>query len=151
VWSTRRSGYGAGVRRSRRSRVPARDIVTLLVDALATYRITRLLVTDGICDRPREAVLARLREREHTKLVELVECPWCTGFWVAGAVVVARRAAPRPWGLVAEILSYSAAAGIFASAVRSMDDQHDMAEEIQEEREEDRAQLTLEGLREPVR
>jgi hypothetical protein len=140
------------MRRQRRSNAAAHDIVPLVVDALATYRVTRLLVSDGICDRPREVVLARLRERNHTKLLELIECPWCIGFWVAGAVAIARRTAPRPWAFAAEIFSLSAAAGILASAVRSMDDEHTVSEEIREELEEDRVPLAVESLRaEPTR
>jgi len=102
-----------------------------VVDALAAYRLTRLLVSDGIADRPREALLRGLRSREHLKLVELVECPWCIGFWVASAVVIARRAVPHLWGPVADVFAFSATAGIVASAVRSMDDSHSVAEVLE--------------------
>jgi hypothetical protein len=115
------------VRRRRRA------ALTVALDALATYRLTRLLVSDGIADRPRDALLQRLRDRGHSKLVELIECPWCIGFWIAGAVVLARRAAPEPWTPVAEILAFSATAGVIASAVRSMDDRHSVTEAVQPE------------------
>ena len=104
------------------------DVAVAVVDALATYRLTRLLVSDGIADRPRGALLQRLRDRDHVKLVELVECPWCIGFWVAGAAVLARRAMPEIWAPVAEVFAFSAAAGFIASAVRAMDDQHSVNE-----------------------
>jgi hypothetical protein len=95
------------------------------IDALASYRITRLLVSDGIGDRPRAAVVGRLRKRRWQKAAELVECPWCTGFWVALGVVIARRVVPAAWQPVSEVFALSAAAGLLASRVRSMDDTHD--------------------------
>ena len=55
------------------------------------YRMTRLIVSDGIVEKQRHAVVERLRRRGHNKLVELTECPWCIGFWVAAGVVAARR------------------------------------------------------------
>jgi hypothetical protein len=95
----------------------------LVVDALATYRITRLLISDGILDRPRSAVLTRFRA--HQKFVEFVECPWCLGFWISASVVLARRVAPKPWNIAAETLAFSAVSGLVASRVRTLDDVHD--------------------------
>lgn len=120
-------------RHARIRRSAGEEAVAAIVDALATYRVTRLLVSDGIADRPRDALLQRLRDRNRNKLVELIECPWCLGFWVAGAVVIARRAAPALWGPTAKVLAFSAGAGIVASAVRSMDDQHSVTENLEPE------------------
>ncbi len=103
----------------------------LLVDALASYRVTRLLVSDGIVDRQRHAIVDRLRRRGHRKLVELSECPWCIGFWVACGVVAARRAVPRTWAPVAEAFAFSAVSGLLASEVRSLDDQHDVTQQLE--------------------
>src|SRR5688572_17269223 len=104
-------------------RHPRRSATGLLpvdgaIDALATYRVTRLLVSDGVADRQRAALLERLRRDEHHKLVELIECPWCTGMWVAAAVVAGRRVAGRWWAPVAQMLAFSAVAGLLASEVR---------------------------------
>ncbi len=103
----------------------------LLVDALASYRVTRLLVSDGIVDRQRHAVVDRLRRRGHRKLVELSECPWCIGFWVACGVVAARRVIPRTWAPVAEAFAFSAVSGLLASEVRSLDDAHDETQQLE--------------------
>jgi hypothetical protein len=113
---------------ARRSSCPApvSDPVSLVVDALATYRFTRLLVSDGIADRPRAALLRRLEGGGHGKLVELLNCPWCTGFWVAASVVASRRIAGRWWGPVAEAFAFAAVTGLAASAVRQYDDSHDV-------------------------
>lgn len=104
----------------------------MALDALASYRLTRLLVSDGIVDRPRDALMERLRRRERHKLMELIECPWCTGFWVAIGVVAARRLVPRAWDPVAHVLAYSAAAGFVATRVRSLDDTHDVSSRLVE-------------------
>lgn len=45
---------------------------------------------------------------------ELISCPWCSGFWVAVGVVVARRFVPRVWGPLAKALAFSSAAGILS-------------------------------------
>jgi hypothetical protein len=42
--------------------------------------------------------------------------------------VAARRLLPRAWTPVAEVFAFSAAAGIFASRIRSLDDTHDLVE-----------------------
>lgn len=119
---------------------------SLLVDALATFRLTRLVATDVIFDRWRDGLIERAYIAEDTrdeaaarwltgedapgqwaevvaadpdppKLATLVTCPWCAGMYVAAGVVLARRLAPRPWGAAAKVLALSAAAGIIASAL----------------------------------
>jgi hypothetical protein len=92
--------------------------LNLAVDALASYRVTRLLVSDGIVDRQRDALVDHLRRRGHRKLVDLSECPWCIGFWVACGVVAARRAVPRAWSPVAEAFAFSAVSGLLATEVQ---------------------------------
>jgi hypothetical protein len=109
------------------------DPTRVALDALASYRLTRLLVSDGIADRPRSALIDRLNRRGNRKVVELIECPWCTGFWVAVGVVAARRIVPRAWDPIARVFAYSAAAGLVASRVRSMDDTHDVTTRLVEE------------------
>lgn len=80
-----------------------------LLLGLAAYRVTRMITTDSILDRPRSLWFRRFPppgdwqtvDREGNPLTiprrahplgKLVECPWCTGFWVAGlATAVAGR------------------------------------------------------------
>lgn len=113
------------------------DLVLFLVLAGAAYRLTRLVTTDSILDRPRDwwflhfppnrewarryrvvwneargewndagvwfPMILRVRKpnggmrvswnlapsprRKTSKLGQLVECPWCIGFWLSGLVV----------------------------------------------------------------
>lgn len=83
-----------------------------MVDALAVYRVVRLLQEDTILDRPRGWVERRI---EGHKSAELLTCPWCLSVWVAGGVVAFRRVAPRQWSPIAEALAFSAVAGVISA------------------------------------
>jgi len=53
--------------------------------SLAAYRLTRLINEDSILDAPRSWVY-----RHAPRLVaELIACPFCIGFWLAGGLVLA--------------------------------------------------------------
>lgn len=90
---------------------------SLISDALATHRLTRLLVDDVIFDRPRRRIDRALHEAGWERAREILRCSWCAGIWVGGAVAVARTVAPRPWGWAARALACADVAGIVASAV----------------------------------
>lgn len=47
---------------------------------LAAYRIWYLVAEDKILTRPREWILRRIAADEW------IECPWCSGFWICGAL-----------------------------------------------------------------
>jgi len=83
------------------------------VDALAAFRLTRLVAEDVILDEPRDALAARIGEA-HPRLSEALYCPWCVGVWLSLGVVVLRRAVPRAWPLLARALALSAVAGLLA-------------------------------------
>ncbi len=82
----------------------------LLVDALATYRITRL-ITDDLITEPIRAAVTRLGE----PWASGIECPWCVGFWVSCAVVAVSWAFPNQWAPIATVFALSAVAGFLAS------------------------------------
>lgn len=97
-------------------------MLDLLVDAAATYRLTRLVTTDTF--PPVKAARVRI-VNDHTTttrnahgttdepdaLAELVQCPHCASFWIAVAVVAARILAPKWWRPLATALAFSAVAG----------------------------------------
>lgn len=95
----------------------------LLVDALAAYRLTRLVVEDSFPPlRTRiDRIVARHSSEEpdgeggvvihQDAWAELLTCPYCVSFWVSLGVVAARRLAPEAWQPLAEALSFSALAG----------------------------------------
>lgn len=112
---------------------------SLLLDSLAAYRLTKLVVDDQLTAEARDAVIeaayARAGRREEVtqgyagrhdwaeivandddppKLAFLVSCPWCAGMWVSLGVVVLDAVAPGPWRHMRRALAMSAAAGLIA-------------------------------------
>ena len=111
------------------------DPIELLVDLLATYRLTRLATADIISEPARQTAVTRLLRgsdvldesgsdrtaqelveavKDPPKLARLITCRWCAGVWIAGGVVVARTLAPRVWGPVAKGLAFSSGAALIA-------------------------------------
>lgn len=90
--------------------------VWLLVDAVAVYRITRLITRDSLplVKRPRDAVAERWGDRA---LGELVVCPWCVSFWVALAVIAGRLFLPLEWTPLSLAFAFSAVAGLISELV----------------------------------
>lgn len=89
----------------------------LVTDALAAWRLTRLVTEDTITDPVREKVFEKFGNPDQsntTSLSYLVTCPHCTGMWVAGGVVLARLIAPRAWRHVSHALAVAAVVSIYA-------------------------------------
>ena len=113
----------------------------LLLDALAVFRLTRLITADTILDGPRDALVRRayLRhpnpkhnpdapnawsskgwaefardDEDAPKVAAGILCRYCVGVWVGFAVVAARRRFPRQWAPIAEALAFSAGAALLA-------------------------------------
>lgn len=92
-------------------------MLDFVADCLAVHRLTRIIVTDTIADRPRAHILNALHVGGYDRAVEGLRCSWCTGVWVAVGVGVARAVAPRAWGAAARVLATADVAGIVASFV----------------------------------
>jgi hypothetical protein len=88
----------------------------LVVDALAAYRLTRLANVDTFpaAVALRDRFTAWARDSGHPALDELVQCPWCIGFWIAAGVVATRASGVRGWDPLARALALSAASGVIA-------------------------------------
>lgn len=116
-----------------------RSALDLVVDALAVYRLTRLVTADVITaparDRIVEAAYANVGEAEAIrsilgdavswseyaeddpdapKLATLITCRWCAAIHCSILVVCLRRAFPRAWRPVGEMLALGAAAALVA-------------------------------------
>jgi hypothetical protein len=91
-------------------------VLSLALDCLATYRLTRLLTEDELLAPVREYVW-RNHSPEETKLGYFVTCPWCVSIWAGALVVGARAVAPQQWDKVAQGLSFSALTGLVATKV----------------------------------
>jgi len=86
-------------------------VTALLTDALAVYRLTKLVNDDEIFADARDRLLARFPPEEH-KFGYLLTCPWCVSIYMGGAVALARAAAPRKWDVLAQALAFSAVTGL---------------------------------------
>lgn len=117
----------------------ARRMIRFALDALAAYRLTKLVTSDVLTSEVRDGVVlaaysragrvlaidsvqrypgqcadAVANDADPPKLAVLVTCPWCASFWLGLAVVALRRLFPRLWGPLAEALAFSAVAGLVA-------------------------------------
>lgn len=84
------------------------EVVGLVRDGLACYRLTRLVTTDRITEPLRDRI------DPGSTAGYFVRCDWCSGMWVAAGVVAARTLAPRVWAPIATALAFSAVTGIIA-------------------------------------
>jgi hypothetical protein len=66
------------------------DLLRVLLAIFATYRLARGLSVDVIASRIREGLGRKAAVAESNSFTfyaaELVNCPYCTGFWFAGLV-----------------------------------------------------------------
>ncbi len=94
---------------------------TLIVDTLATVRLTRLIIDDNITeplrDRAVQALIRTGEERPELKAVTdkleyFLSCHWCVGLWAAGALLLLRKFAPETADIVNTALAASAVTGI---------------------------------------
>lgn len=91
------------------------NAITLLVAALVTARITRLVTTDRITEAPRTWLLRRLPDE--SLAAYLVVCDWCASFYI-GLAVALGGALANWWGwwwTVPLGLAFSYVAGWLAS------------------------------------
>lgn len=113
----------------------------LAVDALAVHRLARLVTADTITQPIRaeiihdayigarrefpspddlasmtDSALDQLPETDDDppKIAAFIRCYWCTGLWIAGLSVVARRYCPRVWEPTARALALSSVAALLA-------------------------------------
>ena len=106
--------------------------LALLLDGLATYRLTRLATADVISEPVRMAVLRKAGAepppgtedptaqevveslKDPPRLATLVTCRWCAGMWIAAGVTAARLVVPRLWDPLSRALALSAGAALLS-------------------------------------
>lgn len=87
------------------------DALNFAKDALAVYRLTKLVIDDKLTEDVRNKVFETFPP-ESTKVGYLFTCPWCVSIWVGLGVVAARKVAPRAWDGVATALAASSVTGL---------------------------------------
>lgn len=89
----------------------AETVITGMLTIGATARVTRLITRDDFPFR-RVRDWSLTRYGEHGWLTQLLECPWCTGVWVAAPAAVSAAAwgDRRWWRVLAGWMALSMAA-----------------------------------------
>jgi hypothetical protein len=85
----------------------------LLVDALACFRLTRLVTEDVVTQPFRQKIFDKHPPTEESWSYVLT-CPWCASIWVGGGIALLRKFYPQAWNPAAEMLAFSAAVGLVA-------------------------------------
>jgi hypothetical protein len=93
------------------------DALDLLTDALASYRLTKLVRDDFITQPVRDAVFEHSGPPERSKLAYLINCPWCLSVYFGVALQVVRWRRPGMARLVSRSLAVSALTGLLAERV----------------------------------
>lgn len=86
-------------------------IVSLLLDIIAVYRITKLIIDDEILADFRDLVWDKFPP-ESTKIGYLITCPWCTSIWAGIAVFALRKLDPNFTDYLSSVLAASAVTGV---------------------------------------
>lgn len=84
------------------------NAVLIVLDALAVFRLTRLILDDSITAFIRNPIV----KNGPDKAMELFTCPWCMSVWMAAAVVALQSTVPSLWIYPAAVLAFSAVAGL---------------------------------------
>ena len=89
-------------------------LLTDVTLALATYRLTKLVIDDKITEGPREYVFAHAGDPSVSKISYLITCPWCVSIYAGLALSLGDTVFPRTTTLIARGLAFSAITGIIA-------------------------------------
>lgn len=80
------------------------EVLELGVDALAVWRLTRLIRDDDAGAPVRTAVSVIIGPVGD----QAIACPWCLPVWVAAGAMLWRRLAPRSWAFTARVAALAA-------------------------------------------
>ena len=94
----------------------------LVLGAVATARLARLVTRDTIFDTPRLSYVRKMDGTGHPKLAELAVCPWCVSVWIGAAVAVAADRDLPGYDLATAALAFSMAAGVLNELGTETDD-----------------------------
>jgi hypothetical protein len=97
--------------------------LSVALDIVAVYRLTKLVNTDKIAEPLRDKVAEWFPpvRNQKTKLMEMslpayfVNCPWCVSIWAGAVIFTLRRISPEAADWVSGILAASAVTGVSSS------------------------------------
>lgn len=87
-----------------------------LIAALATYRLTKLVIDDEVVAELRQAAYDKISGLPpgtlRNKLEYFLGCPWCVSIWAAASLYILSRTSPSLYNFYASTLGLSAATGL---------------------------------------
>lgn len=86
------------------------NLIHLLLLALATFRLTRLIIEDQIFEPVRNRIWAKYPPT--TQIGYLFTCPWCVSIWAGSLLTAGYILIPTITLAIALVLSLSAAVGL---------------------------------------
>lgn len=98
----------------------------LLLDALAVYRLTHLIIHDVILASLRDMAIGHAYSSERNldgtkiavakrpRVAQFLSCPWCVSMWCALIVVLVQALAPALCLYATAVLAFSALAGLLS-------------------------------------
>lgn len=92
-----------------------------MINALATYRLTRLMLWDSFPPVVAAREKLFLKFKPGSPMRELLACPWCISIWIAFGVLGLERIAPKLWKAAATALAMSAVAGMLSDVERALE------------------------------
>ena len=87
------------------------QIIRLIIDIVATYRLTKLILDDKITEKFRNLLFEKYPPRS-SMIGFLFTCPWCISIWAAAGIFLLRRIDPEFTDYVSGLLTASAITGI---------------------------------------
>jgi hypothetical protein len=100
--------------------------ILLLLDALACFRLTHLVIHDAIFAPVRDLLIGhtlgetrdmaghRPPVAARPRMAMFLSCPWCVSAWLAVPVVALQALLPGVCLIVAAVLAFSAVAGVLS-------------------------------------
>ena len=90
------------------------SLINFVLIALATYRLTRLVISDAIFESTRNRIWKKYPP-ESSKIGYLFTCPWCVSIWIGSALQLSYTIIPNWTTNVEIVLSASAVAGLLTA------------------------------------
>lgn len=94
-------------------------MLDLVIDALATHRLTTLVKDDKVFEDVRRVVFARFgppSDEDAHKLSYFLTCPWCLSIYFGALAAASRLLWPNGWRPVAKALAFSTVTGLISEA-----------------------------------
>lgn len=86
------------------------QLILLLLDIVAVYRLTKIIIEDRITDELRDFIWKRFPPHS-SKFGYLFTCPWCVSIWAGIIVFGLRRIDPKAANWLSGTLAASEATG----------------------------------------